>query len=144
MSKLLVKNRKATFEYEILDKFEAGIVLKGHEVKSLKNGGGNLTGSYVTLKKGEAWAEKIRISLYEKSTLSEYDPSRPKKLLLKKSELKKLAGALNTKGVTLIPLALTLKNNKVKLEFAIARGKKKHDKRETIKKRDLDRKIKNY
>jgi len=138
---LLVKNRKANYEYELLDKYEAGIVLQGHEVTSLRHGGGNLTGAYVTLRDGELWTEKFKIALYQKTTLPAYEPERPRKLLLRKAEIAKIAGALNTKGVTLVPLAVILKNNKIKLEFALARGKKKYDKRESIKKRDQERHI---
>ncbi|MBU0982015.1 SsrA-binding protein SmpB [Patescibacteria group bacterium] len=141
MSKLLVKNRKANFEYEILEKFEAGIVLFGHEVKSLKTGGGNLTGSYLTIKNGELWLEKMNIALYEKATLPIYEPTRSRKLLVRKKEIDQLTGALNTQGVTLIPLSCILKNNRIKIEFALARGKKKYDKRESIKKRDQERRI---
>lgn len=142
MSKVLVKNRKAYFNYEILEKFESGIVLLGHEVKSLKSGGGNLTGSHVNLRGNEVFIEKLKISQYEKSVLEAYNPERTRKLLLSKAEISKLAGAIEEKGVTLIPLECHLKGNLIKVEFALARGKKKYDKRESIKKRDQEKRIK--
>lgn len=142
MEKLLVKNRKATFDYEILDKFQAGIVLEGHEVKSLKNGGGQMQGCFVTLREGELWVEHFHISQYKKATLLSYNPERPRKLLLRKSEIQKISGALNTKGVTLVALACVAKNGFVKIEFGIGRGKKKFDKRESIKKKDERRRLK--
>lgn len=141
MTKVLVKNRKAYFNYEILEKFEAGIALFGHEVKSLKNGGGNLTGSFVNIKGDEVFIEKFKIALYEKSTLESYNPERTRKLLLRKAEIIKITGELNTKGVTLIPLECRLNKNLIKIEFALARGKKKFDKRESIKSRDQERRI---
>lgn len=148
MSKVLVKNRKAHFNYELLEKFEAGIALAGHEVKSLRSGGGNLTGAFVTLQNGELWVKGMNIALYEKSTLDHYEPERPRKLLLRKAEISKIAGALNTKGVTLIPLSVVLKKQKVKVEIALARGKKSLDKRHDLKakdqKRRIEQAIKNY
>ena len=141
MEKLLVKNRKATFDYEILDKFQAGIVLQGHEVKSLKNGGGQMQGCFVTLRDGELWIEHLHISQYQKATLLSYEPERPRKLLLRKSEIHKIAGALNTKGVTLVALACVAKNGFIKIEFGIGRGKKKFDKRESLKKKDERRQL---
>lgn len=139
MTNVLVKNRKASFEYELLDKYEAGMMLLGHEVKSLRAGGGNLTGSFISFRGEELWVEKMQIAQYSKATLLSYEPERPRKLLLRKAEMLKIAGGLKASGVTLIPLSCVLKNNKIKLEFALARGKKKYDKRESIKRRDMDR-----
>ena len=139
MTNVLVKNRKASFEYELLDKYEGGMMLLGHEVKSLRAGGGNLTGSFISFRGEELWVEKMHIAQYEKATLLSYEPERPRKLLLRKAEMLKIAGGLKASGVTLIPLSCVLKNNKIKLEFALARGKKKYDKRESIKRRDMDR-----
>lgn len=142
MSLLLVKNRKATFEYEVLEKLEAGILLEGHEVKSLRNGGGNLTGSYISLKGGEAWIEKFHIALYEKATLQSYTPERPRKLLLSKKEIHHLITAMSgQQGLTVIPLSCIAKGPWIKVEIALARGKKQYDKRESIKKRDIERRI---
>ncbi len=142
VTKVLVKNRKAYFDYEILEKFEAGIVLLGHEVKSLKNGGGNMSGSFVNIRNGEIFIEKFKISLYAKTTIEFYNPERPRKLLLRKAEISKITGELNTKGVTLIPLECRLDKNLIKIEFALARGKKKYDKRESLKSKDQERRIK--
>ena len=148
MQKLLLKNKRAFFDYEILEKFEAGIVLKGHEVKSLKNGGGNFTGSYVSIVDGELWLKGFSIALYEKATLPDYEPKVPRKLLVRKAEIQKIAGALNTQGVTLVPLTCGLNKGKIKIEFALTRGKKKHDKRHALKeraqKRQINQAIKNY
>ena len=143
MQKILIKNRKATHDFEVLERHSAGIVLHGHEVKSLKNGGGNFTGSYVTLENEEAFIKKFNIALYEKATIEGYEPTRPRKLLLRKAELTKIASALNTKGVTLIPLSCGLDKGKIKIEIALARGKKLHDKRESKKAKDIERRLKN-
>lgn len=142
MQKLLLKNRKARFDFEILENFTAGIILKGHEVKSLKNGGANFTGSFVSLVDGELFLKGFHITLYEKATLPHYEPERPRKLLVRKAEIAKIARALNTKGVTLVPLACGLEKGKIKIKFALARGKKKIDKRNDLKARDQERRIK--
>lgn len=141
MEKILVKNRKATFDYEILQKFESGIVLLGHEVKSLKNGGGQMQGCFVTIKNGEVWIEHLHIAPYIKSTLDSYEPERPRKLLLSKAEIQKIAGALNQNGVTLVALSCIAKNGLIKVEFAVGKGKKKYDKRESLKKKDERRQL---
>lgn len=141
MQKILLKNRKATFDYEILDKFEVGIVLHGHEAKSLRTGGGNLKGSFISLLGEEAFIKNFHIPLYEKASVDGYEPERPRKLLLRKAEILKLTSALNTEGVTLVPLVCGLGSGKIKLEIALARGKKKYDKRESIKSREQDRRI---
>lgn len=141
MEKILIQNKRASYDYEILSKFEAGIVLLGHEVKSIKNGGGNFTGAFIGLEGGELFLKKFHINLYEKSTLDHYEPERPRKLLVRKAEINKIAGALNTKGVTLVPLLCGLNKGKIKIEFALVRGKKKFDKRESLKKKDQLRRI---
>jgi SsrA-binding protein len=143
MKKLLLKNRKARHEYELLDKFEAGIVLHGHEAKSLRNGGGNFTGSFVSLQEGEAFLKNFHIQLYEYATIEGYEAERPRKLLLRKAEIQKITRELNTKGVTLIPLACGLEKGKIKIEIALARGKKQHDKRNDLKRRDQEKRINN-
>lgn len=142
MEKLLLKNRKASHDFEVLEKFEAGISLFGHEVKSLKNGGGNFTGSFVTLNGNELLLKNFQIPLYAKATLENYDPTRLRKLLLRKAEINKIAGELNTKGVTLIPLCFGLKKGKIKFELGLARGKKTYDKRQDLKTKDQERQIK--
>jgi SsrA-binding protein len=141
MQKLLVKNRRARHDFEVLDTFEAGIVLHGHEVKSLKNGGGNFTGSFVAQSDGELFLKGFDIPLYQKATLEAYESKRPRKLLVRKAEIQKIAGELNTKGVTLVPLSCGLVKGRVKIEFGLARGKKKHDKRDSMKNRDQERQI---
>jgi SsrA-binding protein len=125
-----------------LEKFEAGISLIGQEVKSLKTRGVNLSGNYVVMKNSEVFWIGAHISPYQpKNAPSNYNPERSRKLLLKKEEIKYLVGKTKQKGLTLIPLKLYIKNGKIKLEFGIAKGKKKFDKREIIKKREVEREI---
>lgn len=140
--KVLSDNKRAYYNYEILDKYEAGIVLTGHEVKSIKTGKISLKGSYVVLKGEEAYLVGATVSPYQpKNTPENYDPERSRKLLLKKSEIKELLGKSQQKGLTLIPLKIYTKYAKIKLEFGIGKGKRKTDKRENIKKRETDREI---
>jgi len=140
--RVLAENKKAYFTYQILEKFEAGISLIGQEVKSIKTRGVNLAGSYVVIKNSEAFWIGARISPYQpKNVPPDYNPERSRKLLLKKSEIKYLIGKAKQKGLTLIPLRVYTKRGKIKLEFGIARGKKKVDKRELIKKREIEREI---
>ncbi|MEA3272546.1 MAG: SsrA-binding protein SmpB [Patescibacteria group bacterium] len=136
-------NKKALFDYEILEKLEAGLVLTGQEVKSVKNGQINLKGSYVTLKDGEAYLLNAHISPYKKAgILKDYNPTRSRKLLLHKKELTRLIGKSQEKGLTIIPLKVYTKGRgKIKIEIGIGRGKKKYEKRETIKKREVEREI---
>ena len=139
----LAENKKAYYNYTILEKFEAGIALIGQEVKSLKTRGVNLAGNYVILKNSEIFWVGANIHPYQpKNAPPDYNPERWRKLLLKKSEIKYLIGKSKQKGLTLIPLKLyTIRGGKIKLEFAIARGKKKFDKREQIKKREIEREM---
>ena len=140
--KVLAENKKAYFNYTILNKFEAGIVLLGQEVKSLKTKGVNLAGSYVVLKEGEVLWLGAKIPPYQpKNTPADYEEERSRKLLLKKEEINKLLGKAKERGLTFIPLRVYIKNTKIKLEFALAKGKKKADKRETIKKREIKKTI---
>jgi len=141
---ILAENKKAYYNYEILEKFEAGISLIGQEVKSLKTRGVNLAGNYVVPKGEEFFWVGANIHPYQpKNAPPDYNPERSRKLLLKKSEIKYLIGKSKQRGLTLIPLKLyTIKSGRIKLEFAIARGKKKFDKREKIKKREIEREIK--
>lgn len=141
MQKILVQNKRARFDYEVLERFEAGLVLKGHEVKSMKNSGAHFAGAYVTIQNGEAWLHHLHIAPYNHATLEFYEPEHARKLLLHKNEILKITSALDTKGVTVVPLECGLEKGKIKVEVAIARGKKQYDKRETIKKRDLKRHI---
>lgn len=144
----LAINKRANFDYNILEKYESGIVLFGYEVKSIKTGHINLKGSYVTIKQSkkskipEIYLINAHIPLYKcASTIKDYDPYRSRKLLLKKNEIKHLIGKKHEQGLTLIPLKIYTKHSLIKLEFGIGRGKKKADKRESIKKRELDKKI---
>jgi len=139
---VLAENKKAYFNYEILEKFEAGIVLIGQEVKSIKLGRINLLGSYVVLRDEEAFLINANVPPYQpKNLLKDYDPMRSRKLLLKKSEIQYLIGKVEQKGLTLMPLRVYTKKGKIKLEFAIARGRKKINKKELIKKREIEREI---
>lgn len=140
--KVLADNRKAYYNYEILEQFEAGLVLTGSEVKSIKTGHISLKGSYVVLKDEEAFLIGAIIPPYQpKNSPKDYDPARSRKLLLKKAEIKQLIGKSKEKGFALIPLKVYLKYAKIKLAFGVGRGKKKIDKREVIKKRTLKREI---
>jgi SsrA-binding protein len=139
---VLVENKKAFFDHEILEKFESGIALTGQEVKSIKSGRVNLAGSYVVLRGGEAFWVGANIPPYQpKNAPKEYDPERARKLLLRKEELKSLIGKGKEKGLTLLPLRVYTKGAKIKLEFGIAKGRRKSDKRELIKKREAQRNI---
>jgi len=138
----LAENKKAYYNYQILEKFEAGIVLIGQEVKSIKLGQMNLAGSYVVLKDNEAYLVGCKVPPYQpKNAPLDYNPERSRKLLLKKSEITYLVGKSKQKGLTLVPLRVYTKRGKIKLEFGIAKGKKRADKRELIKKREVERKM---
>lgn len=137
--KNIAVNRKARFEYEILTTYEAGIVLQGTEVKALRQGKANLVDSYANLKENEVWLFGMHIGIYEQGNINNHDPLRTRKLLLNRSEIRKLIGKTKEKGQTLIPLRLYFKNGKVKVELALAKGKKVYDKRESIAKRDFQR-----
>ncbi len=146
--KLINKNKKAYFDYEILQEFTAGIMLTGSEIKSIRAGDINLKGAYVSIDKGEAFLKNAHISKYPHDQSEDYDPFRIRKLLLSKRELHKIENQLNTQGITMVALAIGLAGRFAKLQIGLARGKKKHDKRDSIKgreqKRSLDRLIKNY
>jgi SsrA-binding protein len=141
--KILAENKKAYYNYEILEKFEAGISLIGQEVKSLKTRGVNLAGTYVIIQNQEVFWIGAKISPYQPAnTPSNYRDERSRKLLLKKSEIKYLIGKSKQKGLTLIPLKLYTKDGKIKLEFGIVKGKRKFDKRELIRKREIEKELK--
>jgi len=143
MSPALADNSKARFDYEILEKFSAGLELLGHEVKSIRNGGASLAGSYVSILGKEAFLLGANINPYQpKNIAGNYDPRRARKLLLSKAELLTLEKTEATKGLTIVPLSVYNKGRFLKLDLAIARGKKKFDKRQAIKKRDMEREIK--
>ena len=135
------KNKKAFHDYEILEKFEAGIVLYGDEVKSIKSGLVNLKGSFIDIKNEEAFINGMHISKYKQSSRHDLDPVRKRKIILHKKEILKIDAAISQQGVTTIPLELYDKKGLIKLQFGICRGKKLYDKRETLKKRDQEREI---
>ena len=139
--KIVSENRKARHNYIIGDKFEAGIVLVGTEVKAIRLGRANLKDSYVKIKKGEAFVCQMHIGKYPFAFYENHDPLRTRKLLLNKNEIKRLYGKVNEKGFSLVPLRLYFKNGKAKLAIALARGKRKYDKREAIRKRDAKREM---
>lgn len=137
---IVAKNKKAYFNYEILTKYEAGIVLLGTEVKSVRNGKVNLKGSYATFRKGELYLIDMHISPYDKASMFNHDPKRERKLLLNKYELLRLSIKVEEKGLTIVPLKLYFnKRGLLKVELGVARGKKLYDKRETIAKKDIER-----
>ncbi len=148
--KVIARNKKARHNYEILEEYEAGIVLKGSEVKSVRQGKVSIVDSFARVEDGELWLENMYIAPYEKSSaVFGHDPRRKRKLLMHKKEIRRLSGKLAQKGLTLIPLEVYINDRGlVKVKLALARGKKKYDKREAIKERDLRRKIaselKNY
>ncbi|WP_454960413.1 SsrA-binding protein SmpB [Filifactor alocis] len=146
--KVVAKNRKARFNYEILETYEAGIELKGTEVKSVRASKVNLTEGFISIDNGEAFLKQVHISPYEQGNIFNVDPVRVRKLLLHKREIKKLIGETAQKGFTLVPLSMYLKNGKVKLSLGLARGKNTHDKRQDMAKKDaqrsIERAMKNY
>ncbi len=138
----LAKNKKGYFNYTILEKIEAGIVLRGAEVKSVKLGNCTLMGSYVSMRGNELWLIGCHIARYQRASKESHeDPDREKKLLVKREDIKSLIGKMASAGLTLIPLSVYTKGSLIKVELGLARGKKKQDKRETIKKREVDRRI---
>lgn len=141
MIKNIAKNPTALHNYTVIDTIEAGLVLYGTEIKSIRNGKVNLKDSYATLNKGEVFVYSMHISPYEQGNIFNKDPMRPKKLLLNKKEIFKLTGMIQQKGYTLVPISIYFKNNRVKLELGICKGKKLFDKREDLKKKEADKKI---
>lgn len=139
--KLVAENRKARHDFIIEDTFETGIVLVGTEVKSLRMGKANLKDSYARIKNGEVFVYQMHIGMYPFAYYNNHEPLRPRKLLLHHYEIKKLYGKVNEKGYSLVPLKLYFKAGKAKLSLALARGKKSHDKRETIRRRDQKREL---
>ena len=138
----LAVNRRATFDYEILETYEAGIELLGFEVKSVKNGHINLTSSFAMVRGNEAWLLNAMIPAYQpKNAPENYDPQRSRRLLLHKSQIKELVGASSRQGLTIVPLRVYAKKNLIKVLLGLGRHKKKTDKREIIKKRETDREI---
>jgi len=139
--KNLCLNKAARHSYDILETLEAGIVLGGPEVKSLKNGGGSIKDSYAQVKDAEVFLNNFHISPYAQASIFNYDPTRPRKLLLHRREIIRLAAKVKEKGLTLIPLSLYLKGNHVKVELGLAKGRRAHSKKEAIKERDISREV---
>ena len=140
--KIYSENKKALFDYNILENFEAGLVLFGQEVKSIKTGHINLASSYIVLKGQEPFLVGVKVPPYQPNNAgSDYNDERQRKLLLNKKEINYLVGKTKVKGFSLIPLKIYEKNGRIKLEFGLAKGKKKYDKKEKIKKRDIDREV---
>ena len=144
MIKNIAKNPVARHNYIITDTIEAGIVLTGTEIKSIRNGKVNLKDSYAGIKNGEAYIYSMHISPYEQGNIFNKDPLRDRKLLLNKRVIFRLSGLINQKGYTLVPISLYFKNNIVKLELGIGKGKKLYDKREDLKKKDSEMYIKKH
>ena len=141
-AKVIAKNRKAFHNYEILDRYEAGVVLLGTEVKAISDHKVNLNNSYAQIQSGEVWIQNCHIGSYSHAGSTTHDPTRPRKLLLHRREINKLVGKISRKGFTLVPLRLYFKDGKVKVEVALARGKQLYDKREAAKRKEVDKEIK--
>ncbi len=139
--KVIVTNRKARHEYLIQDTFEAGIALKGTEVKSLRQGKASLQESYAVVRRGEVWLVGMHIGHYEFGNINNHEPRRDRKLLLHRREIRRLVGNVAEKGKTLVPLRVYFRGGIAKVELAVARGKKLYDKRESIKKREIEREL---
>lgn len=142
---IYAQNKKAGFDYQVLEKYEAGLVLQGQEVKSIKTGHMHLSGSYVVIKNGQPELIGAKVPPYQpKNTPADYNPEQSRKLLLNKKEIDYLMGKVNERGFSLIPLKVYEQHGRIKLEFALAKGKKKFDKKEEIKKRDVNREINRF
>ncbi len=139
--KTIAVNRKARHDYHIEETLEAGLVLKGTEIKSIRAGRVNLRDGYAQVRDGEVWLMNVHIAPYEMAGHESHEPRRPRKLLLHRHQINRLAGKVQAKGYTLVPLRLYLKDNRAKVEIALARGKKQYDKRQAIAKRDAEREI---
>ena len=139
--KIIAKNKRAWHEYEILDTWEAGLVLLGTEVKALRNGRVNLGDSYGEIRAGEAWLVKMHIGPYEMGNRENHDPFRRRKLLLNRREIRKIRPKVEEQGLTLVPLKIYFKKGRVKIELGLGRGKKLHDKRDAKAKKDVQRRI---
>jgi len=140
-SRTLITNRRARFSYEIMETVEAGISLMGTEVKSIRDGQANIKEAYADVRDGEVFLVGAHISPYEQGNRNNHEPLRERRLLLKANEIKRLTGKVQEKGLTLVPMRLYLKGRLIKLELGVGRGKKLHDKRETIKRRDQEREV---
>jgi SsrA-binding protein len=137
--KVLATNRKALFQYHVLERAEAGLALVGTEVKSIREGGLNFSDAWVEPRQGELFLVGCRVAPYSHGNLMNHAPERDRKLLLHRQEIRRLSARMSERGLTLVPLRVYLKNGRVKLEIGLARGKQSHDKREAIKKKDQER-----
>jgi SsrA-binding protein len=137
--KVVARNRKARHQYEVLETLEAGMALKGPEVKSIRAGHVSFQDSFARVERGEVWLHSLHISPYEQANRFNEDPTRPRKLLLNRSEIRRLVGKVEEKGLTLVPLEIYFSKGYAKVLIAVARGKKLHDKRETLKRKDQER-----
>jgi SsrA-binding protein len=140
-NQLIVDNRRARHDYHLLDRIEAGVVLTGTEVKSLRDGRASLQQAYAEVRGDEAWLVGAHISVYERGNLANHDPDRDRKLLLHRKEIASLAGKVDQRGLTLVATKLYFKNGRVKVELALARGKEQRDKRRDLAKREADRQM---
>ena len=141
MLKVVATNRKAGFEYFLFERFEAGLALKGSEIKSIRSGQISLAESYIRVDENQAWLIEAHIAPYLQANRFNHDPKRPRRLLLHRKEIREMWDAVRQKGVTIVPIRVYLKNGRAKLEIAIAKGKKLHDKREAIARRDAEREM---
>lgn len=139
--KIVSKNRRASFDFHLGDRYEAGLVLTGTEIKSIRNSKADLKRAYARPENGEVWLIDLHISPYEQGNRENHEPERPRKLLLNRKEIFKIEKALNLKGATLVPTQLYLKNGLAKVEIAVATGKKSYDKRQDVAKKDANRQI---
>ena len=139
--KLIAQNKKARHDYHLDDIYEAGLVLMGTEVKSLRAGRASLVDAFATIKDGEVWLQNAHIPEYTEGSWTNHEPRRPRKLLLHREEIAKLIGKTKESGLTLVPLSMYFKDGKAKVEIALARGKKSYDKRQTLAARDAEREI---
>ncbi len=137
--KIVARNRKASFEYFLLDSLEAGISLQGSEIKSIKNGQMSLAEAFVEIRENQAWLMSSHIAPYNQANRYNHDPLRPRRLLLHKKEIRKLYEQVRLKGITIVPVKVYIKDGRAKVEIAVAKGKKLYDKRDTIAQRDRDR-----
>ena len=139
--KLIAENRRARYDYELIERFEAGLVLTGTEVKSLRDGRATLAQAYADVRDGEAWLHGLEIATYDQGNRANHEPMRPRKLLLHRRQIDSLYGTIREKGLTLVPTRLYFKDSRVKVELAIARGKEQRDKRRDVAERDAKRQM---
>jgi SsrA-binding protein len=139
--KLIAENRRARFDYELLDRYEAGVVLTGTEVKSLRQGRATIAQAYADIRDGEAWLQGAEIAIYDQGNRQNHEPVRPRKLLMHRKEIDRLYGTIREKGLTLVPTRLYFKDGKVKVELAVGRGKEQRDKRRDIADRESQRQM---